>query len=169
MYVVNGFSFESEKEAERAKKEVESIRIIREQTKLDNPEIVLKLYNTLLQKRYFKTQIGISFLVELREYLCTSSIVKKEDIWPIPILENKTEPEKKVIEKVVKAPDAYKTPFRISMFFSLVFVLIILGMFTISYYSKDNVNIINYENALIDKYEKWEAELIEREKQLENK
>ena len=49
MYVVNGFSFESEKEAERAKKEVESIRIIREQTKLDNPEIVLKLYNTLLQ------------------------------------------------------------------------------------------------------------------------
>ena len=48
-------------------------------------------------------------------------------------------------------------------------VLIILGMFTISYYSKDNVNIINYENALIDKYEKWEAELIEREKQLENK
>ena len=81
MYVVNGFSFESEKEAERAKKEVESIRIIREQTKLDNPEIILKLYNTLLKKRYFKTQIGISFLVELREYLCTSSIVKKEDIW----------------------------------------------------------------------------------------
>ena len=169
MYVVNGFSFESEKEAERANKEVESIRIIREQTKLDSPEIVLKLYNTLLQKRYFKTQIGRALLVELREYLCTSSIVKKEDIWPIPILEKKTEPEKKVIEKVVKAPDAYKTPFRISMFFSLVFVLIILGMFTISYYSKDNVNIINYENALIDKYEKWEAELIEREKQLENK
>ena len=57
----------------------------------------------------------------------------------------------------------------ILLFFSVVFVMIILGMFTISYYSKDNVNIINYENALIDKYEKWEAELIEREKQLENK
>ncbi|MEE1304672.1 MAG: hypothetical protein U0K68_05925 [Agathobacter sp.] len=169
MYVVNGFSFENESEAERAKKEVESIRIIREQTKLDNPEIVLKLYNALLQKRYFKTQVGIAFLVELREYLCASAIVKKEDLWPIPILEKKAEPEKKVIEKVVKEPDAYKTPFRISMFFSVVFVMIILGMFTISYYSKDNVNIINYENALIDKYEKWEAELIEREKQLENK
>ncbi len=32
--------------------------------------------------------------------------------------------------------------------------------------TSDNINIINYENALIEKYENWETQLNEREDRL---
>ena len=42
-------------------------------------------------------------------------------------------------------------------------------MFVITGISKDNVTIMNYENEIIDKYEKWEQELTEREQALKER
>lgn len=39
----------------------------------------------------------------------------------------------------------------------------------ITWLSKDNVTILNYENKVIDKYEIWEKQLDERESQLEER
>ena len=50
-----------------------------------------------------------------------------------------------------------------SLGINFVLLAIILGMFFITYISGNNVNIVNYENELINKYEKWEQELNERE------
>ena len=55
------------------------------------------------------------------------------------------------------------------MFFAIVFAVAIIGMFSITYLSGNNINIINYENELIDKYSSWEAELEAREAALEEK
>ena len=42
-------------------------------------------------------------------------------------------------------------------------------MFLINYMSDNNVNIINYENTLIDKYESWESQLNDREAAIQQK
>ena len=47
-----------------------------------------------------------------------------------------------------------------------MFALTLIGMFIITAVSKDHVTILNYENAVIDKYEVWEKELNEREIEL---
>ena len=51
----------------------------------------------------------------------------------------------------------------ITSFLSVVFGLVIIGMFIIMSVSGESVTIVNYENELINKYEAWEKELEERE------
>ena len=57
----------------------------------------------------------------------------------------------------------YHGAYLVSTFLAVVFALVIAGMFAITYLSDDNVNILNYENAIIDKYEDWQKALDKRE------
>lgn len=84
MYVVNGFTFESQEMAEKAKREANGVKYIRSQTKMDDPEVVFKLYNKLLDKDYFETPVGIAFMEELNEYLHSIPFFRDEDIRPVP-------------------------------------------------------------------------------------
>ena len=47
MYEVNGFKFESQEMAENAKREAKGIEYIKSKTRMDDPEVVFKLYNKL--------------------------------------------------------------------------------------------------------------------------
>ena len=49
--------------------------------------------------------------------------------------------------------------------FDIVFFIAIVAMFIISSTS-NNVNILNYENEIIDKYSEWEQELSDKEQEL---
>ena len=42
-------------------------------------------------------------------------------------------------------------------------------MFLVNYLTGNSVNVFNYENALIDKYESWENNLKEREAAIREK
>ena len=55
------------------------------------------------------------------------------------------------------------------IFFVVVLSAALIGMFVIAFLSRDNVNILNYENAIIDKYEDWEKDLEERERAIREK
>lgn len=212
MYKVNGFTFESQEMAEQAKREANGVKYIKSQTKMDDPEVVFKLYNKLIDKKYFVTPVGIAFMEELQEYLQSIPFFREEDIRPIPgaqskeellqslktdvrkkaietrrteqtansiavtekerekarkvVAENKAKKEAKereaAIEAALKAKN-YKVPFMITAFLSVVFGAVIIGMFAITYFSGNSVNIINYENEIIDKYESWENDLEQRE------
>lgn len=87
----------------------------------------------------------------------------------------KSKKEKKVKEKKEKEAPVkdkrpvsyiYKELFYITLTLSIVFFIAIVGMFIISSTS-DNINILNYENKLIDKYSVWEQELNDREQELD--
>ena len=69
MYVVDGFEFQTKEEARQAKKESDGIRYIKDQTDMSDPDTVYKLYLRLNKPGYFFTPVGLSFLVELQEYL----------------------------------------------------------------------------------------------------
>lgn len=181
MYQYGGYVFETEEQAQQAKREAEGVRYIKAQTRMDDPEIVLKLYNKLLKEDIFETEIGLGFLGELQEYLRTIPYIKNEDIRPIPARVKSDEPrrEEKQAEKRKKRETAkgkkrektfhYKTAFHITLFLAVVFAAAIIGMFTIIYLSGNNTNIMNYENEIIDKYEKWEMELKDREEELDQR
>lgn len=190
MYKIEGYEFETKSQAQLAQKEAEGVRYIKNQTGMDDPELVLDLYNKLVTREVFVTPVGIGFLRELQEFLHTTPSIPKEKILPIPVFrpepvaeENEKE-EKQVQKQAIKRKEEkakvvrkeqrrrnrdYKTPFIISTFFAIIFAFGIIGMFIITFLSENNVNIMNYESSVIDKYEMWESQLNEREAQLEQR
>ena len=59
---VGGFSFENQDEAEQAKKEIEGIKYIKTKTDMNDPEIVLQVYNKMIEQKLFETAVGYSYL-----------------------------------------------------------------------------------------------------------
>lgn len=190
MYKVGNYEFETQAQADVAQKELEGVRYIRSQTNMDDPDVVLQLYNSLILKEVFVTPVGFDFLRQLQEYLNTVPYIKNEDILPIPVYrpelveEDDPKREKQVRDRAQKRRQKkakelraqkkrksrdYHGAYLVSTFFAVVFALVIAGMFAITYLSDDNVNILNYENAIIDKYEDWQKALDKREKQLDER
>lgn len=190
MYKVGNYEFETQAQADVAQKELEGVRYIRSQTNMDDPDVVLQLYNSLILKEVFVTPVGFDFLRQLQEYLNTVPYIKNEDILPIPVYrpelveEDDPKREKQVRDRAQKRRQKkakelraqkkrknrdYHGAYLVSTFFAVVFALVIAGMFSITYLSDDNVNILNYENAIIDKYEDWQKALDKREKQLDER
>ena len=83
MYQVEGYAFETKEQEHTAKHEVEIIGYIRKNTRMDDPDIVLALYNKLVLKEIFVTPVGYDFLHRLQEYLYTIPYIRREDILPI--------------------------------------------------------------------------------------
>ena len=190
MYKVGNYEFETQAQANVAQKELEGVRYIRSQTNMDDPDVVLQLYNSLILKEVFVTPVGFDFLRQLQEYLNTIPYIKNEDILPIPVYrpelveEEDPEQEKQVRDRAQKRHRKkakelraqkkrknrdYHGAYLVSTFFAVVFALVIAGMFVITYLSDDNVNILNYENTIIDKYEDWQKALDQRERQLDQR
>lgn len=190
MYKIEGYEFETKKQAQIAQKEAEGIRYIKNQTGMDDPELVLDLYNKLVTREVFVTPVGIGFLRELQEYLHTTPYIKKDDILPIPVyrpqpVAEENEKEEKEVQRRAKKREEekakivrddrrkknrdYRKAFYVSTFFAIIFAAGIIGMFVITFLSGNNVNIMNYESTVIDKYETWESQLEEREAQLKQR
>ena len=188
MINVGGFLFEDEATATQARKEEEGVRFIKEKSALNNPEVVLKLYKTILQQKLFVTPVGLRFLMELQSFLLESPDVNKEDIpaleasaymKSIEVSENASESKKEQSQKkrTLKATEklnarvvqngSYKHAFYVTLFFAIVFGFSVLGMFAIAEVSSDNVNILNYREKIINQYEQWELELEVEEERLE--
>ena len=87
MYQVEGYAFETKEQEHTAKHEVEIIGYIRKNTRMDDPDIVLALYNKLVLKEIFVTPVGYDFLHRLQEYLYTIPYIRREDILPITVYE----------------------------------------------------------------------------------
>lgn len=170
-YRVDGFSFETEEEARKAKKELDGIAYIRTQTKMNDPDVIFSLYSRLVEKQIFETAVGIEFLRELQSYLESVPYIKKEDIVPIPVPDKGFEENQRLREEqraVRRQQEAgseqvYRRRYRITGVLCAVLAAIVAGMFAITYISGNNTNIFNYEQKIIDKYEAWEQELSQRE------
>lgn len=174
-YEAGGFLFETKEEAELAERELEGIRYIKTKTDMENPEMVFQVYDNLVTQKLFETPVGYCFLNELREYLLRIPAIQNSDIKDIPIIRKKEEkkskagneePKKKKAEKPKKERQErnvdYKSRCRLFMTTTLILAISVITMMFLAS-TADNVNILNYENKLIDKYSAWEQELEERE------
>ena len=132
---------------------------------MDDPDAVLQIYRKLILQEVFETPVGMEFLKELQGYLHTIPYIKYEDVLPIPVYA----PEKSDEPGSRSEKNNYRRKYHRSLFFAIVFAIVIGAMFAITYVSGDNVTILNYENQLIDKYENWEQKLDTREKELDKR
>lgn len=183
-YEAGGFAFPDEKMMEKAMKEAEGIRYVRNRVNLKEPKAVLQVYCQMVKQKLFETPVGYAFLYELQEYLWTNPTISHDDIPAIPVVANagsslsqkeekekKTEPVKtktKVVRKTSIQNIDYKNRFQASLSICVILLLIVIGMFAVTATS-GNINIVNYENELIEKYENWETKLNEREEKLKER
>lgn len=183
-YKIAGFLFETEEEAQKAKKELDAVRYIQSQIKKNDPDMMFRLYDRLVRQNYFETPVGIEFLREMQTKLETVPQIRREDILPIPIPNQTLEAEKdekrtKMEEREKRAEEKqwlkekksageqrYKKLFIATGILSVMLAAIVIGMFVITYMSGNDMTIFNYEQQVIDKYEAWEQELDQREADL---
>ena len=181
MYNVDGFLFEDEATAQLARKEEEGIRFIKARTALNNPEVVLKLYNKLIEQKLFATPVGIRFMTELQDILLTSNYIPRDEIQGIPVkftspeqgaenpfAEDKVTTVEKVVVKTEKVEtEHYKKPFQIASLLAVIFACSMIGMFIIMEISGNNTTIMNYRDKILNEYSTWESELKTEEERLE--
>ena len=180
MYIVEGFAFASENEAEKAQKEREGIRYIKEKTNMSNPEMVLRIYNKMIREKMFETAVGYAYLFDLQEYLRTNPHISDDEILPIEVVhptlkeglkeekqkhkEQMQEMKKKASKKIVTDKDL-QNRYKLSLLLNLILAISVVCMFAISATSS-HPNILNYEEELINRYSSWEQELTQRENEL---
>lgn len=184
LYKVGGFAFCDQAAMDQAKKEAEGIRYIKNRSDMKDPDVVYQIYCRMVEQKLFETQVGYAFLYELQEYLTATPYIKNEDIPAIPVAkipiespEHSSKTDRKP-KRAVKKNDVtverrgknsnYKTRFGTSLTINIILLVIVAGMFAVTATS-GNINIVNYENALIEKYEQWETRLQEREKKLDER
>jgi hypothetical protein len=187
-YECQGFIFSGEKEYERAKKEAEGIEYMRAKTDIAQPQVVLQLYNRMVQQQLFETTVGICYLHELRKRLLEDETISDDEIEPIVVKpwgtvtarqqtketeaasaseDTQADDSREAIARR-NAKDAEKEKekrsgmHRFSIILNVMLIVCVIVMFIISMTGK-SVTIVNYENRLIDKYESWEQQLSERE------
>ena len=184
-YEAGGFVFRTKKEAELAQREIEGTKYLRQKLDMENPNAVFSIYQNLIEQDLFETPVGYCFLKELRDYLLMIPAISNEEVLAIPIRYPQTEEEEKKQKKEHKKEEQrkerqrekekaknkkeqkkegknYKGRCQFFMVTSLILLISVVSMMLLAATS-DNVNILNYENKLIDKYSSWEQELEERE------
>lgn len=170
------FAFSNEKMMEKAVKEEEGIAYMKKHLDMSDPESVLGIYKQMVEQQLFETPVGYVFLYELQEYLKTSTSIEEEFIPAIPVVTPEAVEERKIEKTTEWSKDKtvtktkiqnvnFKTRFQASFYINVILVIIVVAMFAITATS-GNINIVNYENALIEKYEMWETELKEKEQKL---
>lgn len=184
-YEAGGFVFRTKKEAELAQREIEGTKYLRQKLDMENPNAVFSIYQNRIEQDLFETPVGYCFLKELRDYLLMIPAISNEEVLAIPIRYPQTEEEEKKQKKEQKKEEQrkerqkekekaknrkeqkkegknYKGRCQFFMVTSLILLISVVSMMLLAATS-DNVNILNYENKLIDKYSSWEQELEERE------
>ena len=189
---VSGFAFDNPKIGEEALKEQEAVEYVSKQLNFDDTKSLLALYNQMVSRRMFHTQVGISYLKSIQDYLLRSD-VDPATIEAIPISEeeilesNEKDVKNKgngTVESKSSASDDLKAKQRekklivknsrltkLSVAFiviSVVLLLTVVGMFIIANTS-DNPTVLNYEEVLQNKYASWEQDLERREEDLQRK
>lgn len=168
-WVVNGFQFGTENDAETAKNEKLRIEKLEEKIDYNDSEMLYALYNKAIENRVFKTPVGYEFLKKIQNRLIELNYTKS--ISDIPVYgvysvrdsvvaaTNKVKPsEKKTKHKIPKQ----KLGKRLSIYLNVILTLLIIVMFYISY-TGSNPTVLNYEKAIQNRYAEWEDELTERE------
>ena len=167
---VGDYLFKNSDDASLAEKEAEKVMRLEEKMGDADTELLYRLYNKSIEKHAFKTPIGYDFMRKLK------SILEADENTPGEVLPIVLEQSFSGVEKVEpdvreKTNDTTNTKigqnplFLWSLVTNIVLIILVILMFWIVS-TGDSPNVINYENAVINKYAEWEQELSERERLL---
>lgn len=188
-YVVEHYRFEDKAVFERAQKEARLIETMRKKYKLSNGKIALKVYQKAVEEEIFMTEVGYSFLRELRIIALKTNAAAGEELPEIPIRAGDGAGQHHSGESTAAVEHSPKRLRELSRFERLyegqrllnkklkfvVAVLVVLVIAFIVIDFKSEYSVFTYftdykakmEEELIHKYEGWENELKAREDALE--
>ena len=81
---VSGFAFENPTVGEEALKEQEAIEYVNNQLNFNDKQSLLTLYNQMVRRRMFHTEVGYAYLKSIQDYLMKTDI-DPADIESIPV------------------------------------------------------------------------------------
>lgn len=172
-YVVSGFAFYSEKDAGLAEQERQKIAYLDKHIDHADIQSVLAIYKKALEDRVFRTPVGLEYLRELQGELRARGEELGEEVPPIPLwtsfadVRTKTSPARRRIQSMPE-DGGKKEGLHLSVIMNIVMIVAIIAMFVITLNS-DQLNILNYERNLQNKYASWEQELTQREQTVREK
>ncbi|MBP3617413.1 MAG: hypothetical protein J6J38_05180 [Lachnospiraceae bacterium] len=165
VYTYQGFTFRSEAELAEAKKEAEVVAYIRGQADLSNVKTVVKLYNRLIEKGTLTTELGITFLKELRSRAIDSGVVAESSLESLPTVEKKKPEPPKVVSKDRKLMELYRERSRNLAIVVAMLCVVIVVLFAIRLFGTASP-FTDYEQKVLDEYAGWKEELTEKEEAL---
>ncbi len=175
---VDGYLFADGEDGNIAREEIKRVNFISGRLDESNPEAVLSVYNKMLDSNTFMTPIGIEYLRTVQQYLYRKSEIPDEKIREIPIAVSYSTFKKQgnlskngnraiSVEKKKKVK-TFKKEYKVSLMLNLV-LFVVIGILYYVLLKSETPNMINYENAIADKYATWEQELTERENVIREK
>ena len=173
-WIVEGFQFGTEQDANLAKNEKLRIERLEERMDYGSPEMIYAVYKKAVDNRVFKTPVGYEFLKKLQRILAENPNFDK-NIEEIPVqgvysLRESTAPATLRVKASTAKPKPAKKALglRASLFINVVLIVLVALMFYISM-TASNPTALNYERAVQNKYSEWEKELSERESAVREK
>lgn len=166
-YIVAGYEFETEGDANEASREEQNILHLKSKVDFTNTESMKALYQRLVDKQVFKTPVGLQFLAEFRDYLVGEAHVPEEEVPSVKVEHKRgmTRLQKEQLEYLQVENEQLKN--RRKYYFITIGILaaIIVVMLAIAALNP-NVGYINTENKILNRYAEWEERLTERERKL---
>lgn len=170
---IDGFVFSSRHDTIAAENELKGVEYLKKKTNMKNPRMVLVVYNKMVAEGLFQTPVGISYVRELQKFLIDCQEIDNNSIAHIPV-----EPlhagisKKNMVDKIAhvfsNSRKAYRDRLKMAIITNVILTIIIIAMFIITMFS-NNVNILNFEEKITNKYAAWEQELTDRENALNNR
>ncbi len=167
-YIVCGFDFMSENDAQKAEMDLSKIKVLQTRVKASRPNDIKAVYEKSIENKIFKTPIGWGYLYGLRDQLLESGFTE-DDLMPIPINVSMTRHsamENLTVKQRIK-PEKKNPEFRwiFPIILNVVLAILVIVMFLIAA-SGENDNIINYKRNVTNRFSSWEQELTERERKV---
>ena len=173
-HMVGVYEFNTKEDAQLAKDELNAIKYVSAKTNTKDPKQVYNLYNKIIERKLFSTQIGMNYLKQLQTFLYKSSEIPNDKIQPIPINADTQEALDKRKEQIEFKSELrnlsiqvakYRNNFIRAMVLNIILVIVIIAMFVILKTSS-NPNILNYEVTIQNRYAQWQQELQSEEESL---
>ena len=176
-WVVDGFQFGTQQDAELAQNEWLRIERLEEKLDYQNYEMVEAVYKKALNNRVFKTPVGYDFLKRLQRILQENPL-PGEEIANIPVygVYSMRESASQTVERIQASRKPAKKEKPKQEFFSrktsilinIGLLALVIVMFVISTTSS-NPTVLNYESVLQNRYSEWEQQLSDREQVIREK
>lgn len=184
IYVVAGIAFTDIKQAKQAQLEQKRIQILKSKLDYEDIDTVAGVYKKAREGNTFRTPVGISYMLQLYEWLSKKKYEGIEDLYLVAenmsgepandgILENNPLTErdelwKSRLEKQKEKEKTLQSKYNKSIMGNIVLVILVIVLFIISQ-TGQNPTILNYKTKIINQYTQWEQELEQREQALEQK
>ncbi|MBE5843285.1 MAG: hypothetical protein E7302_03760 [Butyrivibrio sp.] len=166
---VDGYSFLSKEDVEKAKLDKQKINILGQKVKSTKVSDLEAVYEKAISNKIFSTPVGWEYLAKLRDRLISAG-VNEEDLTPIPItlkITNVPLPDeyrpRQYITPIPKKKRDPKTTMLLMGALNVILALLVIAMFLIAWLGETD-NIINYKRNVTNRFAEWEQSLKEREK-----